>query len=102
MTFQDQIRQGIPSELPAPKPYDPKINHAPKRREILTEEEKKLAVRNTLRYFEPKHHKVLAKEFMDELNTYGRICIAFVLITGCMLVLFRNIPEIQNKPKLSC
>lgn len=73
MTFQEQIRQGIPSELPAPKPYDPTINHAPKRKEILTDEEKKLAVRNALRYFEPRHHRVLAKEFMDELNTYGRI-----------------------------
>ena len=73
MTFQQQIKQGIPSELPNPKPYETNINHAPKRKEILSEEEKKLAVRNALRYFEPKHHKVLAQEFLDELNTYGRI-----------------------------
>lgn len=73
MTFQEQIKQGIPSELPNPKPYETNINHAPKRKEILSEEEKKLALRNALRYFEPKHHKVLAKEFLDELNTYGRI-----------------------------
>ncbi len=73
MTFQQQIKQGIPTELPNPKPYDTNINHAPKRKEILSEEEKKLALRNALRYFEPKHHKELVKEFLDELNTYGRI-----------------------------
>lgn len=73
MTFQQQIKQGIPSELPNPKPYETNINHAPRRKEILTNEEKKLAVRNALRYFEPKHHKILAQEFLDELNTYGRI-----------------------------
>ena len=73
MTFQEQIQQGIPSVLPQPKPYETTINHAPKRKEILSDEEKKLAVRNALRYFEPKDHAVLAKEFLEELNTYGRI-----------------------------
>src|SRR5215471_9583851 len=73
MTFKEQIQQGIPSVLPAPKPFDPSINHAPKRKDILTEEEKKLALRNALRYFEPKHHAELAPEFLEELNTYGRI-----------------------------
>src|SRR5690554_6571955 len=73
MTFQQQIKQGIPSELPAPKPYETNINHAPKRKEILSDDEKKLALRNALRYFEPQYHQVLAKEFLDELNTYGRI-----------------------------
>ena len=73
MTFQDQIKQGIPSVLPAPKPYDVNINHAPKRKEILSAEEKKLALRNALRYFEPTFHQELAKEFLDELETYGRI-----------------------------
>ena len=71
--FQQAIREGIPSELPAPKPYDPTINHAPKRKDILTKEEKKLAVRNALRYFEPRHHAVLAPEFAEELEKYGRI-----------------------------
>ncbi len=71
--FQQHILQGIPSELPAPKPYETNINHAPKRKAILTPEEKKLAIQNALRYFEPKHHHILAKEFLDELNTYGRI-----------------------------
>ena len=71
--FQQSIREGIPSELPAPKPYDPVINHAPKRKDILTKEEKQLAIRNALRYFEPRHHAVLAPEFAEELEKYGRI-----------------------------
>ena len=71
--FQQSIREGIPAELPAPKPYDPEINHAPKRKDILTVEEKKLAIRNALRYFEPRHHQVLAREFAKELEKYGRI-----------------------------
>ena len=73
MTFKEQILQGIPQELPAVKPYEPSINHAPKRKEILTDAEKELALRNALRYFEPKHHEVLIKEFSEELETYGRI-----------------------------
>ncbi|HRN99224.1 MAG TPA: urocanate hydratase, partial [Flavobacterium sp.] len=73
MTFQEQILQGIPDTLPNPKPYDAAINHAPKRKEILTPAEKKLALKNALRYFDPKHHATLAPEFMEELNTYGRI-----------------------------
>ena len=70
MTFQEQIKQGIPNELPKPKPFDSDINHAPKRKEILTVEEKKLALRNALRYFEPKHHAVLIDEFSEELETF--------------------------------
>lgn len=73
MTFQEQIKQGIPAELPKPKPFDSDINHAPKRKEILTVEEKKLALCNALRYFEPKHHAVLIDEFSEELETFGRI-----------------------------
>ena len=73
MTFQEQILQGIPAVLPQPKPYEPQINHAPKRKEILTEEEKKLALKNALRYFEPQHHATLIPEFKAELETYGRI-----------------------------
>lgn len=73
MTFKEQIQQGIPSILPQPKPYETTINHAPKRKEILSDDEKKLALRNALRYFEAKDHAILAKEFLDELNTYGRI-----------------------------
>lgn len=73
MTFQEQIQQGIPAVLPAPKPFDPSINHAPKRKEILTAEEKKLALRNALRYFEAQHHATLIPEFKQELQTYGRI-----------------------------
>src|SRR6218665_692397 len=73
MTFQDQITQGIPSVLPNPKPYETEINHAPKRKEILSEEEKKLALKNALRYFEPQHHATLLPEFREELEKYGRI-----------------------------
>ena len=68
--FQEQIKAGIPDVLPAPKPYDPTINHAPKRKEILTEEERVLAIRNALRYFPAKHHEVLAREFAEELLRY--------------------------------
>ena len=73
MTFQQQIQQGIPTELPQPKLYEPQINHAPKRKEILNEEEKKLALKNALRYFEPKFHAELLPEFREELEKYGRI-----------------------------
>ena len=71
--FQDDIRAGIPEVLPVPKPYDEQINHAPKRKDILSAEEKELALKNALRYFPAKHHAELAKEFADELATYGRI-----------------------------
>jgi urocanate hydratase len=71
--FRKLILQGIPDKLPKPKPYDENINHAPKRKEILSEEEKKLALKNALRYFPKKFHATLAKEFADELRMYGRI-----------------------------
>jgi urocanate hydratase len=73
MTFKQQILQGIPDELPALKSYDLTINHAPKRKNILSEEEIKLALRNALRYFEAKHHAILLPEFKNELKTSGRI-----------------------------
>ena len=71
--FMDDIRVGIPEELPAPREYDEEINHAPKRKDILTAEEKKLALRNALRYFPKKFHATLAPEFAEELKKYGRI-----------------------------
>ena len=71
--FQNDIREGIPDRLPAAKPYDRQINHAPKRKEILTPEEQVLAIKNALRYFPAKHHALLAKEFAEELRKYGRI-----------------------------
>jgi len=71
--FQQAIREGIPDVLPTPKPYDTEVNHAPKRKAILSIEEKKLAIRNALRYFDPKHHATLAPEFAEELERYGRI-----------------------------
>ena len=71
--FAREIRQGIPDILPELQPYDTTINHAPKRKDILTPEEKKLALRNALRYFPKKFHSTLAPEFANELKTYGRI-----------------------------
>lgn len=71
--FSAQILQGIPNELPPAKPYGTSVSHAPKRKDILSKEEKKLALRNALRYFEAKHHPILAKEFAEELEKYGRI-----------------------------
>jgi len=71
--FKKQILQGIPNELPNRKEYDSNINHAPLRKKILNADEKKLALRNALRYFPKKQHAVLAPEFAEELNTYGRI-----------------------------
>ncbi|WP_291285364.1 urocanate hydratase [Flavobacterium sp.] len=73
MTFKEQIQQGIPTTLPPKATYDLAINHAPKRKEILSAEEKKLALKNALRYFEAKHHAELIQEFSEELETYGRI-----------------------------
>ena len=73
MTFQHQIQQGIPSELPQSKKLDPTVSHAPKRKDILTREEKKLALKNALRYFDSNHHAILLPEFKEELEKYGRI-----------------------------
>lgn len=71
--FQKSIIEGIPSALPKPLPYDTTVNHAPIRKEILSQEEKKLAIKNALRYFPSNFHAVLAKEFAEELKKYGRI-----------------------------
>ena len=71
--FREEILRGIPAELPDCKLYDYTISHAPKRKEILGKKEKRLAVRNALRYFDAKHHATLAPEFAKELEEYGRI-----------------------------
>ncbi len=73
MTFKDEILQGIPNGLPEPQPYDPDANHAPVRKDILSADEKQLALKNALRYFDKKHHATLAPEFAEELKKYGRI-----------------------------
>lgn len=73
MDFKQQILQGIPAHLPAAKPYETDINHAPKRKDILSGDEKTLALRNALRYFDPGQHAELIPEFRDELEKYGRI-----------------------------
>ena len=71
--FKELVAEGIPDYLPEPKPFDANINHAPKRKKILNEEERKLALKNALRYFPAKFHETLVKEFAEELDTYGRI-----------------------------
>ena len=73
MTFKELIQQGIPDVLPDKRDYESSINHAPKRKDILSKDEKELALRNALRYFDAKHHSVLLPEFAEELETYGRI-----------------------------
>ncbi len=71
--FKKAIMQGIPAGLPESPSYDATVNHAPVRKDILTPDEKKLALKNALRYFDAEHHAVLAPEFADELAKYGRI-----------------------------
>ena len=73
LSFKEQILQGIPDEIPLTKEYENSVSHAPRRIDILSKEEKKLALKNALRYFHPKHHSVLAPEFYDELREFGRI-----------------------------
>ena len=73
LTFQEEISAGIPNQLPALQPYENSINHAPRRKDILTPEEKRLALRNALRYFPQHLHEALAPEFAEELQKYGRI-----------------------------
>lgn len=73
LLFKQAILEGIPTKLPQVKPYDPGINHAPKRKDILNQKEKKQALKNALRYFPQKFHAVLAPEFLEELNRLGRI-----------------------------
>ena len=73
MTFQEHILQGIANKLPKVQPYDEDINHAPKRKDILSKNEKELAIRNALRYFDKKFHPILSKEFAQELLDFGRI-----------------------------
>ncbi|POY37007.1 urocanate hydratase [Solitalea longa] len=73
MTFKEEILQGIPAQLPVRKPYDTTVSHAPIRKQVLRKEEKKLSLRNALRYFPEQWHQELAAEFLEELEKYGRI-----------------------------
>ncbi len=73
ISFQEEIQQGIPRQLPPKKDYDESINHAPKRKQILSPDEKKLALKNALRYFPKEQHKELIGEFLEELDLFGRI-----------------------------
>lgn len=72
-SFQQAILRGIPEDIPEPRAFDSSVNHAPVRKDILSKDEKKLALRNALRYFPERHHQTLAPEFLNELNTFGRI-----------------------------
>lgn len=73
LSFAQEIQEGIPTQIPAAKSWEPQVNHAPKRKDILSLEEKKLAIANALRYFPKEQHAELAKDFAEELKTYGRI-----------------------------
>jgi urocanate hydratase len=73
LLFNEEILQGIPTDIPAKKAFDSEVNHAPKRKEILSKEEKRLALQNALRYFPESQHEELAKEFLEELKAFGRI-----------------------------
>jgi len=73
LNFKELIQLGIPEELPSKQPLDTSVSHAPKRKEILSKEERILALKNALRYFDKKHHRTLIKEFSKELENYGRI-----------------------------
>ncbi|MBC8486179.1 MAG: urocanate hydratase, partial [Bacteroidetes bacterium] len=73
LEFQKAVLEGIPDELPEAQAYDPGVSHAPKRKDILSPNEKKLAIKNALRYFDKKYHALLAPEFKKELEDYGRI-----------------------------
>ncbi len=96
-TFKKMIQQGIPDTLPEMPVYDKAINHAPKRKDILSKEEKKLAIRNALRYFPEMHHAKLAKEFADELKIYGRIYMHRFRPTYKMIA--RPISQYPNRSK---
>lgn len=85
--FRRLVSEGIPTELPDLKPYDPQLNHAPGRKDILTLFEKRLALKNALRYFPEKFHPLLAEEFAGELRDYGRI------------YMYRFIPEYEIKAR---
>ena len=71
--FKTLVCEGIPAQIPDAQPYDTTVNHAPKRKDILTKEQKRLALKNALRYFPKEQHEFLAKEFARELHDYGRI-----------------------------
>ena len=73
MNFKQQVSAGIPDLIPQKKEYDKSVNHAPIREDILNTNEKKLALKNALRYFDKKFHKKLIVEFKNELDEFGRI-----------------------------
>ena len=101
MNFKKEVALGIPKQLPNKKIYDPNVNHAPIRENVLTREEKILALRNALRYFDKKFHKELIPEFKSELEKFGRIY-DLDLITKCMLGRLKIIPTTLKKLRELC
>ncbi|MEC7700785.1 MAG: urocanate hydratase, partial [Candidatus Thermoplasmatota archaeon] len=73
MAFSEEVRRGIPEQLPPPRPLDTSVSHAPSRPQVLSEAERRLAVENALRYFPSESHPTLAPEFLAELDNYGHI-----------------------------
>ena len=94
-TFKNELMEGIPNKLPPAYKFNPNLNHAPKRKDSLNNEEKKLALKNALRYFPIKHHTVLAPEFAQELEDYGRIYMLRYKPTHKLYA--RNIKEYPGK-----
>jgi len=94
-TFKNELMEGIPNDLPPAYKFNPNLNHAPKRKDSLNNEEKKLALKNALRYFPMKHHNVLAPEFAQELEDYGRIYMLRYKPTHKLYA--RNIKEYPGK-----
>ena len=95
--FKTLVSEGIPAQIPDAQPYDTTVNHAPKRKEILTKEQKRLALKNALRYFPKEQHEFLAKEFAQELHDYGRIYMYRYRPTYEMHA--RNINDFPHKSK---
>lgn len=96
-SFKEQILEGIPNTLPELKPLRENINHAPKRKDVLNQEEKVLAIKNALRYFKPEFHEILAKEFYQELKDYGHIYM--YRFKPYYEILPKNIEEYPHKSK---
>ena len=102
-TFHDEILEGIPSVIPARKEYDTTVSHAPKRKDILSTSEKKLALKNALRYFPTDQHAELAPEFANELKEYGRIYMYRYRPDYKMYARpIQDIREKANRPRPSC
>jgi len=101
--FQKEITQGLPEHLPAKRSVPGDVNRAPKRKDILSAKEKKLALENALRYFPAEWHEALATEFLEELKEFGAFtCTGSSLPTTCMLGRLKTIRAKRQGPRPSC